>query len=96
MRSSILLLFEVLELNPTVCRTGKYVFDTVAEAVVSHQVQKSMKNKRKHQQLQDAAKGSKQLNKFFSCNKDDASTEENLTVDAMSLVLLEQVFFGNI
>ena len=34
--------FKVLELNPTMYRTGKNIFDQVSEAVVSHQVSKTV------------------------------------------------------
>jgi len=35
--------FKILELNPSIYRTGKNVFDLVSEAVASHQIQKKSK-----------------------------------------------------
>ena len=94
---------QVLEINPSVERTGKYVFDKVAEAVVSHQVQKGFKKLKQNQQdLLDAAKGTKQLTRFFAgsekkvknIEKNETLTKEKITkTDAMSLVLFEQVSF---
>ena len=94
---------QVLEINPSVERTGKYVFDKVAEAVVSHQVQKGFKKLKQNQQdLLDAAKGTKQLTRFFAgsekkvknIEKNETLTKEEITqIDAMSLILFEQVSF---
>ena len=92
---------QVLEINPSVERTGKYVFDKVAEAVVSHQVQKGFKKLKQNQQdLLDTAKGTKQLTRFFAgsekkvknIEKNETLSKEKVTkIDAMSLVLFEQV-----
>ena len=88
----------MLEINSSSVRTGKDIFDKVSEAVVSHQVQKGFK-KHKQNELLDAAKGSKQLTSFFtgSEKKIKNNEKENVTevtkIDAMSLVLFEQVIF---
>lgn len=78
--------FKIHELNPSVNRTGKYIFDQVSEAVVSHQVQKGLK-KKLHNDLKEAAQGSKHMKSFFA-SKDNEN--DRTSVDAMSLVLFEQ------
>lgn len=90
--------FKVLELNPSMYRTGKQIFDQVSEAVVSHQVNK----------LSDASEENSQdgtvKKDFFMPKKEKVvakketplktRTDTNVAstgVKAMSLVLFEQV-----
>ena len=74
-----------MELNPSMTRTGKNIFDSVSEAVISHQVKSNKKN----------------LSNFFTGagSKTQANgksvKKRNTTADMMSLVLFEQVT-GNI
>ncbi|XP_065659209.1 uncharacterized protein LOC100207471 isoform X2 [Hydra vulgaris] len=72
--------FKILEINPSILRTGKHVMDRVAEAVVSHQIPK------KHSATSKAS--------FFSCKSDKqeqlmATTQ--VAADEISLVLFEHV-----
>ncbi|XP_012553674.2 uncharacterized protein LOC100207471 isoform X1 [Hydra vulgaris] len=72
--------FKILEINPSILRTGKHVMDRVAEAVVSHQIPK------KHLAISKAS--------FFSCKSDKqeqlvATTQ--VAADEISLVLFEHV-----
>lgn len=84
--------FQVLELNPNMYRTGKRVYDLVSEAVVSHQVRKGIKNKHGHAQT-----NGRDVSSFFKSDKVERKEEnlkkekKDMTQDAMSLVLFEQV-----
>ena len=90
----------MLELNPSINRSGKRIFDQVSEAVVSHQVRKGIRkqNLLTSEDLKGAEKGSKCLTSFFTANKNTEKTtneksfvKSSTTIDAMSLVLFEQV-----
>ncbi|XP_057310391.1 uncharacterized protein LOC130648372 isoform X2 [Hydractinia symbiolongicarpus] len=80
--------FKVLELNPSMYRTGKKVYDQVIEAVVSHQVGKGIQKKAVQE---DDVKGSQSMTKFFGKGKQEEKKAPVNDADVMSLVLFEQV-----
>ena len=74
-----------MELNPSICRTGKHIYDLVSEAVDSHQIQKSRKFlSTKTTTTNDANFFSKGMKMTM-----DKTTEQE--EDIMSLILIEQV-----
>eukprot|EP00111_Clytia_hemisphaerica_P023792 TCONS_00070111-protein len=74
--------FKILELNPSIYRTGKNVFDLVSEAVASHQIQKSRKKS-------SALESTGSFGNFF--NKDRKLEKKPIShQDTMSLILVEQ------
>ena len=95
--------FKVLELNPSIYRTGKQVLDKVAEAVVSHQVNKVINKNVVSKLPGDSITELKRMN-FFQSKKESEtkndvlepvkfssdSTFSSTSVDAMSLILFEQ------
>lgn len=80
--------FKVLELNPSMYRTGKKIYDQVIEAVVSHQVGKGIQKKAVQE---DDVKGSQSMTNFFGKGKQEEKKAPVNDADVMSLVLFEQV-----
>ena len=75
--------FKVLELNPTMYRTGKNIFDQVSEAVVSHQVSKTVELNDSKCSVKDAPAAPKTEKKdFFSARKSGTVPKKTSKVES--------------